>query len=119
MSDLPLTGDSLKTPCRHLDSNQSAHHDARMRTTVTLDEDVERLLRQAMQRSRSGFKETLNTAIRTGLGRKTAGTKRAPFIIKARPMGLRPGFDPAGLNKLADELEVDALLAKTRNPKRR
>ena len=88
-----------------------------MRTTVTLDEDVERLLREAMRRSRSGFKETLNAAIRTGLGRQTAGTKRAPFVLKARPMGLRPGLDPVGLNKLADEFEVEAFLAKTRNPK--
>ena len=88
-----------------------------MRTTVTLDEDVERLLREAMQRSRSGFKETLNAAIRVGLGRKIAGTKRAPFVIKARPMGLRPGLDPTGLNKLADDIEVDAFLAKTRKPK--
>ena len=79
------------------------HHDASVRTTVTLDEDVGRLLREAMHRSRTGFKETLNAAIRAGLGRKAPGTKRRPFVIQARPMGLRPGFDPAGLNKLADE----------------
>ena len=90
-----------------------------MRTTVTLDEDVERLLREAMHRSRSGFKETLNAAIRTGLGRKSPGTKRPPFVIQARPMGLRPGLDPAGLNKLADEFEVEAFLAKSPRPKAR
>ncbi|HXP61785.1 MAG TPA: hypothetical protein VN829_14925 [Dongiaceae bacterium] len=87
-----------------------------MRTTVTLDKDVERLVRQAMHRSRQGFKTTLNAALRAGLGAKTAGAKRAPFIIKARPMGLRAGLDPAGLNKLADELEVDAFLARARDP---
>ncbi|MBI5388722.1 MAG: antitoxin [Verrucomicrobia bacterium] len=87
-----------------------------MRTTVTLDKDVERLLREAMHRSRSGFKDTLNAAIRTGLGRKTAAKKRSLFIIKARPMGLRPGLDPAGFNKLADEFEVEAFVAKTRKP---
>jgi hypothetical protein len=86
-----------------------------MRTTVTLDKDVERLLREAMHRSRTGFKETLNKAIRAGLGRKKGGTRRAPFAIKARPMGLRPGLDPAGFNKLADELEVDAFLESSRN----
>ena len=87
-----------------------------MRTTVTLDKDVERLVCQAMRRSRRSFKATLNAALRAGLGGKTAGAKRAPFIIKARPMGLRAGLDPAGLNKLADELEVDAFLAQTRDP---
>ena len=97
---------------QHLDSISILHHDVAMRTTVTLDEDVERLLREAMHRSRCGFKEALNAALRTGLGRKAAGTRRAPFAIKARPMGLRPGIDPAGLNKLADEFEVDAFRAK-------
>jgi len=88
-----------------------------MRTTVTLEKDVERLLREAMHRSRRGFKETLNAAIRVGLGPKTARRRGAPFVVKARPMGLRPGLDPAGFNKLADELEADAFLAKTWNPK--
>jgi hypothetical protein len=85
-----------------------------MRTTVTLDKDVERLLREAMHRSRSGFKQTLNAALRAGLGQKTASAKRRPFVLKARPLGLRPGLDPAGFNKLADDLEVDALLEKSR-----
>ncbi len=103
----------------HLDSILAVHHDASMRTTVTLDKDVERLLREAMHRSRRGFKETLNAALRTGLTRKSAGTKRPPFVVHARPMGLRPGLDPAGLNKLADELELEAFLAKTPRPKAR
>lgn len=86
-----------------------------MRTTVTLDRDVERLLRDAMHRSRSGFKQTLNAAVRAGLGQTTASAVRRPFAIKARPLGLRAGLDPAGFNKLADDLELDAVLAKTRS----
>jgi hypothetical protein len=110
----------VRTGCQeHLDSIESMHHDVSMRTTVTLDEDVERLLREAMHRSRRGFKETLNTAIRTGLSRRTAAPGRAPFVIKARPMGLRPGIDPAGLNKLADEFEVEAFLVKPLNAQAR
>jgi len=86
-----------------------------MRTTVTLDKDVERLLREAMHRSRTGFKQTLNTAVRAGLGQKTARTARRPFVLKARPLGLRAGLDPAGFNQLADELEVDAVLEESRS----
>jgi hypothetical protein len=83
-----------------------------MRTTVTLDKDVERLLQDAMHRSRRGFKETLNDAVRAGLAGRSKRTRRTQFVVKARSMGLRPGLDPAGFNKLADDLEVDAFLMK-------
>lgn len=85
-----------------------------MRTTVTLDKDAERLLRAAMHSRRKSFKETLNDAIRSGLGVKPPSKNRSRFVIKARPMGLRPGIDPTGLNKLADDLETDGILAKNR-----
>jgi hypothetical protein len=77
-----------------------------------LDKDVERMLRDAMHRSRKSFKQTLNAALRTGLGGKTVSAKTKRFVIHARPMGLRAGIDPAGFNKLADDLEVDAFLQK-------
>lgn len=98
-----------------LDSNANEHHDADMRTTVTLDMDAEQLLRLAMHQRRKSFKETLNDAIRTGLGAKPLPKNRPRFAIKARPMGLRPGIDPTGLNKLADDLEADGIVAKSRD----
>ena len=103
----------------HLDSSDAAHHDDCVRTTVTLDEDVEQLLRQTMHRSRRGFKETLNAALRAGLRRGAPEAARAPFAVKARPMGLRAGIDPAGLNQLADELELDGFLARAPRPAKR
>ena len=90
-----------------------------MRTTVTLDDDVQRLLRDAMHRSRTNFKETLNAAIRTGLVRKNTTAKREPFVLKPRRMGLRPGIDPSSLNKLADDLEIDSVRAPQRKGRAR
>jgi len=84
-----------------------------MRTTVTLEPDVERLLRDAMHQSRRSCKETLNLAIRSGLQSGRVPQKRRRFVVKARSLGLRPGFDPAGFNKLVDELEVEAMAEKT------
>lgn len=83
-----------------------------MRTTVTLDADAERLLRNAMHSRRKSFKQTLNDAIRAGLGAKSKPRDRPRFMVKARPMGLRVGIDPTSMNQLVDELEVDAVLAK-------
>jgi hypothetical protein len=83
-----------------------------MRTTVTLDQDVARMLQDAMHRSRQSFKETLNTALRAGLRGRPSDSKKSRFVVKAQPLGLRTGFDPAGFNKLADELEAEAFAAR-------
>jgi len=72
------------------------------------------MLRDAMHRSRKSFKEALNAGLRAGLGERAAPSASAPFVVKARSLGLRAGVDPAGFNKLADDLEVDAFLKKTR-----
>ena len=85
-----------------------------MRTTVTLDKDVEQMLRSAMHRSRQSFKATLNSALRLGLTAKPVQARRANFVVKARSMGLRPGIDPASLNKLADDLEADSVMSKAK-----
>ena len=74
-----------------------------MRTTVTLDDDVERLLKEAMHRSRRSFKETLNGALRAALGGKPDPADRPAFVVTARPLGLRVGVDPTSFNTLADE----------------
>jgi hypothetical protein len=84
-----------------------------VRTTVTLDPEVEQLLREEMQRTRRGFKDTLNEAVRRGL--KGPRAEREPdFVVRARVMGLRPGIDPAAVRDLDDELEIEEFLRKTR-----
>ena len=74
-------------------------------------------MREAMHRTRKSFKETLNAAIRAGLSGRHRATKCRTFKVRARPMHLRAGLDPGGLNKLSDELEVEAFLAKARKAK--
>jgi hypothetical protein len=81
-----------------------------MRTTVTLDNDVERLLRDLMHHSRQSFKTALNAALRAGLTNTRRTPKPRRFVVHARPLGLRAGIDPASLNSLADEVEVDTFL---------
>lgn len=74
-----------------------------MRTTVTLDPDVEALLRKAVRERGEPFKQVLNTALREGLAgarRKTA----KPFKQRTFDMG-RPLVDLAKALSLAAELE--------------
>lgn len=78
-----------------------------MRTTVTLDADVEQYIREACHKRRKSFKRVLNDALRESL--KPTDTKKA--LLPPRSMGLAAGVDPRRLSDLADELEADATLA--------
>ena len=57
-----------------------------MRTTVTLDPDVERLIRDAMRERAISFKEALNEAARIGLSAKEHKRARK-FCQKTFRMG--------------------------------
>ena len=85
-----------------------------MRTTVTLDADVEQLLKDRMRRTHSSFKKTLNQAIRKGLSELQEAPPE-PFQVHPRAMGLKTGIDPAGFNKLADDLETEAFSEAAEN----
>ena len=85
---------------------------------MTLEKDVERMLRDEMHRSRRSFKQTLNATLRIGLAGKAVQPKAIRFLVKARPLGLRVGIDPTSFNKLTDELEVDAFLDKNRRARK-
>ncbi len=86
------------------------HHDDFMRTTVTLDNDVARMLDDRARRSRKTFKETLNAAVRLGLSRVSDTAVGGDFVIETHEMGLRSGIDVAGFNSLLDEMDADAFL---------
>jgi hypothetical protein len=66
-----------------------------VRTTVTLDPDVERMLRERVRVSRKSFKQVLNNAVREALRNEVQPGARARFVVKARPMFLLTGIDPA------------------------
>ena len=76
-----------------------------MRTTVTLDLDVQVLLKDAAHRSGKPFKATLNDAIRAGLNPRSAGSAAA--VAPEWPvfdMGA-PRVDLSKALALADELD--------------
>lgn len=94
----------------------------RMRTTLTLDDDLAGLLRKRARELGIPFKEVVNRTIRAGLG-EAARSRRGP-VPKTIPhsFGFRPGIDPDKLNQLADELEAEAVAeswGEGRDPPRR
>jgi hypothetical protein len=87
-----------------------------MRTTVTLDPDVERLLKDAVRKSGRSFKDVLNRAVREGLAAQAKPQPGKPFRVRARKMGLRRGIDPGSLNRLVDEMDIEDFLERQRRP---
>ena len=82
-----------------------------MRTTVTLDPDVERLIKDAMRERGVSFKEALNEAARAGL--RGSGRKRAQmFAQKTFRMGRGQEFRWDKALAVADAIEDEELNRK-------
>jgi hypothetical protein len=81
-----------------------------MRTTVTLDQDVEAKLRAAMRERGVSFKEAINDAVRSGLGGPAPAARR--YRMPTAPLGVRPGVNLDKALTLAGELEDAEILRK-------
>jgi hypothetical protein len=81
-----------------------------MRTTVTLDPDVQALIRTAMKERGISFKEALNSAVRTGL---TQGKpKRLNFVQKSYSLGSDQNFRWDKALEIASAIEDEELSRK-------
>jgi hypothetical protein len=82
-----------------------------MRTTVTLDPDVESILRKEVRRRGEPFKQVLNDAIRAGL--RNMKRRDEAFEPLTFDMG-KPRVDLTKAASLAAELEDDELVDRYR-----
>jgi hypothetical protein len=81
-----------------------------MRTTVTLDPDVAKLVREIVERKGISFKDVVNDALRRDL---RPVERRPAFRVVPHASPLQPGIDPRGFNRLAGELEDESVLSNT------
>ncbi len=79
-----------------------------MRTTVTLDSDVEQIVRRRMRERGISFKEALNDAVREGVR-----SPAVPFRTETARMGV-PTVNLDRALQIAAELEDEELVRKTR-----
>ena len=82
-----------------------------MRTTVTIDPDVEALLHEAMRKQGISFKAALNQAVRQGLIRAPARRQRR-YRLKTYRMGYRPEIRLDQALALAAALEDEEIARK-------
>lgn len=74
------------------------------RTTLTLDDDVESRLRDLARTTGASFKEVVNRALRRGLLEEVRPPAER-FVVEARPMHARPGFDFDDIGALLEQVE--------------
>ena len=79
-----------------------------MRTTVTLDPDVEALIKSAMVEKHLSFKEAVNQAIRAGLSPR----RREPFRQRTFDLGFRPDVSYDKALQLAAAVEDEEIVRK-------
>jgi predicted transcriptional regulator len=82
-----------------------------MRTTLTLEPDVARLLDEAVHREQRSRKQVVNDALRRALVQQI---RRDRVRLVPHESAIRPGLDLARLNQLADEFEDTAILDAAR-----
>ncbi len=85
-----------------------------MRTTLTLDPDVARMLEDEVHRVRKPLKQVVNDALRRGLAPASQSRPRKPYRVQTHTARLLPGLDRGRLNALADELEDNAVVGGAR-----
>ncbi len=84
-----------------------------MRTTLTLDPDVVGLIEDAVHRERRPTKQVINDALRRALA-PTPVESGEPYRLVPHPSAVRAGVDLAGFNRLADELDDEAVIDRAR-----
>ena len=83
-----------------------------MRTTVTLEPDLAKKVRDLAHRQGLSFKQALNEVIRRGLAPPARQDTRKRFTVQPHDSEFRAGIDPGKLNQLVDQLEVEDFIAK-------
>ncbi|AKS43198.1 ribbon-helix-helix protein, CopG family [Wenzhouxiangella marina] len=84
-----------------------------MRTTLTIDDELARQLKQRALDTGRSFKDVVNDALRDGLARTGAANPGRPYRIETARLGrTRPGIDLDKSLQLAGELEDEEVLRK-------
>ena len=76
-----------------------------MRTTLTLDDDVAKLLSKEVRRSGEPLKVTVNRLLRTGLQRAAVAPELKPFKVEPFSLGLPSEWTSGSIEELLEMLD--------------
>jgi hypothetical protein len=84
-----------------------------MRTTLTIDDDLARRLKQHALDTGRSFKDVVNEALRTGLDQAVGAPVQRPYRVERASLGrTAPGIDLDRATRLAGQLEDEEQLRK-------
>lgn len=75
-----------------------------IRTTLTLEDDVAQRLEAEARRTGTSLKQVVNDLLRHALAARRRPESR-PFVVKARPLGLRAGLSYESVGDLLESIE--------------
>ena len=81
-----------------------------MRTTLTLDDDLARALKQRAKLLDQPFKQVVNDTLRRGLSPASGEARSRPFRVRPISSPYAPGVDPLRLKELVNELDNEHFL---------
>lgn len=79
-----------------------------MNATLNLDDDVLTKLQVVMKQSGRSLAEVVNLLLRGSFEIRESASppaKRKPFVVDARPMGVRQGLDYSKVGKVLEQIE--------------
>lgn len=76
-----------------------------MRTTLTIDDDVEALLRQRLRASGEPMKQAVNKYLRLGMQAEENKPRQKPFKVKPFRLGLPTHWDYTSTSSLLEKLD--------------
>ena len=83
-----------------------------MRTTLTIEPDVEQLLQREMRRTDRSMKAVVNEALQRGPGAHGKPSRPPRFKVEPHAFAFRTGVDADRINQLVDELEAEEFSRK-------
>lgn len=84
------------------------HYDVRMRTALTIDDDIADALRERARLLDLPFKQVVNDTLRRGMTPEVNDAPRPEYRVVPNRSGFSPGVDPLKLNPINDQLEAES-----------
>jgi hypothetical protein len=92
-------------PRAFVDSDPQMHHDAFMRTTISINDALLDELRQRAKQRKRPFREIVEETLQRGLG--VGKPPRKPVRLITRRVGIKPAYLAQSLNQLYDQIEAE------------